>query len=282
MDARMGTLYEEHLLLGASFLPNESTGLLAVRSYPCEGEKDLGEALLGAVVADLTGTTYALLSGDAAPDLARSALAGRPLSVGDASFEAVLRGDGSVLGAPLVLRTGDHEHVLLDPTPRGEATTAWLELVRGAGGDEGPLRDCSLEDACGMLVPLLCAGDGAGRVVSDYLVRTGARLPRTGEVASVLLDAIPALVARVPVIDAEAYLLLVPAPSARAIWRSLLSFAEVSPVGVEAVRELFASRLPWAAALSAPGPVALGRAELEGWGIVRAGDDFVGARGLAS
>ena len=282
MGARMGALYEEHLLLGASFLPNDSTGLLAVRSYPCEGEKDLGEALRGAVVADLTGATYALLSGDVAPNLARSALAGRPLSVGEASFEAVLRGDGCVLGAPLVLRTGDHEHVLLDPTPRGEAAVAWLELVRGAGGDEGPLRDCSLEDASGMLVPLLCVGDGAGRVASDYLVRTGARLPRPGEVASVRLDAIPALAARVPVVEAEAYLLLVPAPSARAIWRSLLSFTEVSPVGVEAVRELFASRLPWAAALSAPGPVALGRAELEGWGIVRSGDDFVGARGLAS
>lgn len=280
MGARMGALYEEHLLLGARFLPNESTGLLAVRSYPCEGEKDLDEALFGAVVADLTGTTYALLSGDAAPDLARSALAGRPLSVGEASFEAVLRGDGSVLGAPLVLRTGDHEHVLVDPTPRGEAAVAWLELVRGAGGDEGPLRDCALEDASGMLVPLLCAGKGAGSVVSDYLSQ--ARLPRAGEVASVRLDAIPALLAHVPVAGCEAYLLLVPAPSSRAIWRSLLSFAEVSPVGVEAVRELLARSLPWAAALSAEGPVALGRAELEGWGIVRDGDDFVGARGLAS
>ena len=48
------------------------------------------------------------------------------------------------------------------------------------------------------------------------------------------------------------------------------------------VRELLARSLPWAAALSAEGPVALGRAELEGWGIVRDGDDFVGARGLAS
>ena len=45
MGARMGALYEEHLLLGASFLPNDSTGLLAVRSYPCEGEKDLGEGV---------------------------------------------------------------------------------------------------------------------------------------------------------------------------------------------------------------------------------------------
>lgn len=161
MGARMGILYEEHLLLGARFRASESTGLLAVSSYPCEGEKDLGEALVGAVVADLTGTTYLLLSGDRAPELARAALAGGPLAVGEASFEALLRGDGRVLGAPLVLRTGDHEHVLLDPTPRGEVGAAWLEYVRGAGGDEGPLAASSVEDASGMLVPLLCAG---GRV----------------------------------------------------------------------------------------------------------------------
>ena len=281
MGARMGILYEEHLLLGARFRASESTGLLAVSSYPCEGEKDLGEALVGAVVADLTGTTYLLLSGDRAPELARAALAGGPLAVGEASFEALLRGDGRVLGAPLVLRTGDHEHVLLDPTPRGEVGAAWLEYVRGAGGDEGPLAASSVEDASGMLVPLLCAGAASGRVVSDYLRRTGARLPRPGEVASLMLDAIPAIVARVPAPADEAYLLLVPAASARVIWRSLLSFSEVSPVGVDAVRVL-AGRLPWSARLGEGGPAAMGREELEGWGLVRAGDDFVGARGLAS
>lgn len=282
MVARMGALYEEHLLLGASLSPCEPTGLLAVRSYPCEGERGLEEALGGAVIADLTGSAYLLVSGDASPDLAAAALAGRPLEVGQASFEAMLRGDGRVLAAPLVLRTGDHEHVVLDPSPRGEVIAAWLEVIRGAGGDAGPLGSSSVEDASGMLVPLLCAGDGAGRVVSDYLRRPGAGLPGPGKVVATQLDSIAAIVARMPVSAVEAYLLLVPAPSARVIWRSLLSFAEVSPVGIEAVRELGTRWLPWSAALGDEGPVALDRASLERWGLIRPGERFVGARGLAS
>lgn len=280
MSQGLGALYGEHLLLGAS-LSQAVEGLPpAVGSYA--GEKDLAHVREGAILSDLTGTTYLLLSGDAAPALFSSVFAGDEPAVGEARFGAVLSGSGEVISVPLALRTGDHEHVMLDPTPRGEALSAWVRFVASAERDgHAPYRGASVEDASGMLVPLLLAGAASRRVLGDYLRTPGEALPGAGEVRSVHLDAIPAIAARVPAPGPEAWLLLVPYRSARVLWRSLLSFTEVAPVGAHAVVALFRELLPWSAALAPEGPRGIGRAGLEGWGLVRAGSDFVGARSLA-
>ena len=56
-----GELYEEHLTLGVSFDRAEDTGLAYPASYAREQPLDL--ALEGAVILDLTGATYRLVSG---------------------------------------------------------------------------------------------------------------------------------------------------------------------------------------------------------------------------
>ncbi|WP_273396320.1 hypothetical protein [Thermophilibacter mediterraneus] len=276
MSARMGALYEEHVILGASFEEGPLAGALAVSSYA--GEKDLGPSLGGAVVSDLTGTTYQLLSGPSAPELAEAALAGRRLAVGEAAFEAVLTGEGRLVAAPLALRTGDHEYVLCDPEPEGAAAVAWVGFLSGVERDGyAPYEGSALEDASRMLVPILLAGERSRAVLSDYVRTAGESLPGPGRVASLHLDAIPALVARVPARGPEAWLLLVPARSARVLWRSLLSFTEVEPVGTRAARELWARARPLPAG---PPRVPAPRAELARLGLVRADGGFVGERAL--
>lgn len=272
-----GVLHEEHVLLGASFEESAVTGGPLVLAYA--GEKNLDELLPGAVLSDLTGSAYLLVSGTSSQALFSSAAAGRPLAVGEAAFEAVLTGEGRLLAVPLTLRSGDHEHVLLDPTPRGAALAAWMDFLSRMEQDGyAPYADASVEDASEMLVPLLLAGGRSRDVLSDYVRTAGEAPPREGEVRALHLDAIPALVARVPGPGPETWLLLVPAQRARVIWRSLLSFGEVSPVGARAARHLLADRRPWAGSLPAEGPVAVPRAELERWGVLREGSDFVGAR----
>ena len=272
-----GVLYEEHVLLGASFEESAVTGGPLVIAYA--GEKNLEELLPGAVVADLTGTAYLLVSGASSQALSAAATAGRPLAVGEAAFEAVLTGEGRLLSVPLALRSGDHEHVLLDPTPRGSALTAWLGFLSSMEQDGyAPYAQTSVEDASEMLVPLLLSGERSRDVLSDYVRTAGEALPREGEVSAVHLDAIPALVTRVPGPGPKTWLLLVPAQRARVIWRSLLSFTEVAPAGTCAARRLLAEGRPWASSLPAEGPVSVPRAELERWGVLREGSDFVGAR----
>ncbi len=275
-----GVLYQEHVLLGAAFGEPAAAPAAPVDSYPIEG--DLPEFLSGAVLADLTGTAYVLVSGESAPELFCAASAGRGLAVGEAAFGAVLTGEGRLLSAPLALRSGDHELVFVDPTPRGAALAAWLAFLAGTERDGvAPFANATVEDASGMLVPLLLAGERSEAVLSDYVRTEGERLPSEGEVAALHLDAIPALVTRVPGASVPMWLALVPAARARAVWRSLLSFTEVTPVGTRAAATLFSDGRPWSDALASDeGPADVSRSDLAAWGLVRDADDFVGARSL--
>lgn len=276
---RMGALHGEHVLLGARFASTEGAEALHVSSY--EREAPVAEGLEGALLSDLTGRTYLLVSGEAVESLGRAVLAGRRLGVGEAAFEAVLTGDGSVCSVPLTLRTGDTELVLLDPSGRGAALEGWVRFVAGVSQDgSAPFAGTSVDDASGMLVPLLLAGGAAEAVLADY-VAAPTDLPAAGRVSSLHLDAIPAVVARLPRAgsSAPAFLVLVPPANARAIWRSLLSFREVSPVGAEAVRAL-AEGLPWGGLLAAAGPARATADELALWGLLRPDGGYIGERGL--
>lgn len=278
-ETRAGVLHEEHALLGASFVPSETTGLLAVRSYAheTEGAPAAGEAWL----TDLTGATYLLVSGSDAEPLAYAAFAGKRLPVGECAFSATLSGDGSLLSTPLVARCGDMEFVVIDPTSRGEALSAWTGLLARAESDgvrAFPL--VSTCDASDMLVPLALCGPAAVHVLSDYL--HGASLPAPGQVRQLRLDAIDVVVVRpgAPLAQ-DGLVVLVPPARARVLWRSLLSFTEVSPVGVPALAAFLAGALPWGELLRGAGPERVGRDRLARWGLVRDGGDFVGGRALS-
>lgn len=253
--------------------------MLRVDEYAAEGALNTREALL----ADLTGCTYLLVSGANAPAFSELALAGDALGVGDARFEAVLTGDGALLGAPLAIRTGDHETVVIDSTRVHESVGAWVEYLaqaRDARGIEA-FPEVEVEDASEMLVPLLLLGELAREVLLDYL-HNGDELPEPGTTRQLRLDAITCVVTSLDLPqETPAFLLLVPPGSARILWRSLLSFTEVTPVGHRALSSLLSRILPWGSVLDGSGPARVSREQLEDWGIVREGADFVGGRGLA-
>lgn len=275
---RMGVLHGEHVLLGATFSPSAHTGILGVSTYP----NPVDPASDGAFLADLTGCAYLLASGQDTASFCGAALAGRRLGVGESAFEAALTGDGRLLAAPLVIRTGDTEFVIVDATRPSDCLAPWLEFVAGAReGGVSAFPSVRLEEASAMLVPLLLFGRSATAVLLDY-VRDGERLPEPGSVAQLRLDAIPSVVAslEMPLVN-SAYLVLVPPAFARVLWRSLLSFTEVAPVGLETLRSMLDAALPWAALLDGSGPVEVSRELLASWGIVRDDTDFVGGRQLA-
>ena len=273
---RAGALHAEHELLGARFADGGETGFALVERYANESA-DGAAALL----ADLTGATYLLLSGAGAGALASTALAGRPLAVGECVFEAVLAGDGALVSVPLALRTGDDEIVLLDPSPRGPVLSGWLGFLCGSVAEGDPaLAGVRLDAAADMLVCLALFGPGAARVLSDY-VRDPSELPGPGRVRQVGLDAIGCMVARPQLPARDAYLLFVPPAAARRLWRSLLSFTEVEPVGHAELRARLGA-LPWGGLLAGTDAVRADAALLAGQGLVRDGGDFVGARGLGA
>lgn len=278
--AGRGALFEEHVLLGASF--EDADGEKPARAAAYLGEDAAGALDDGAVLCDLSGSCYLLASGAVGCGLASAALACELPAVGECAFGACLAGDGALVGVPLLLRTGTDELVVLDATERAPVLEGWLTFLAGIEAQGvRPYDGASLEDAHGSLVPLLLAGPAAARVLEDYLAE-GATLPAAGRVAQLSLDRIGALVAHVRLGRAaeDAYLVFVPGPLARVLWRSLLSFTEVSPIGHAALRGLCARLLPWGELTGSAGQVVPTRRQLVDWGLLRVDDGFVGARAL--
>jgi aminomethyltransferase len=85
---------------------------------------------------------------------------------------------------------------------------------------------------------------------------------------------------RLDLLDQPCYAILVPPAFARILWRSLLSFESVRPLGTEGLSGLATAALPWAESLRDEGRIRLDAELLLAHGLVRGANDFVGARGL--
>ena len=271
-----GILRTEHEYLGAIFDDESSTPF----SYP--GTAQLSHAGEGAFLVDLSGLAYALVTGAEAEQLCNSAFTAEPLKVGECGFEPALTGDGGLASISFVSRTGDNEYVLLDASARGELMLTWLGFLAKIEQDGyAPYANTTVEDAADTLVPLLLAGAQARTVLSDY-VSSPSELPVAGCVASLRLDSIPAVVASMPGCPQglDAYVVFVPEGSARILWRSFLSFQQVSPAGSQMLLALLESWFEWMPRIADSDLIRINADELRQWGLLRGGQDFVGARAL--
>ena len=275
----MGTLYQEHVLLGATFEPSSEGDVMRVESYPSETRTyEKGRAYL----CDLTGSTYKLVSGAAAQPLVEAVFCGKKLQVGECSWECALTAEGAATSVSLVARTGDNEYVIVDPTPRGDVVSAWIGFIAGIEQNGySPYAGTTIEDAGGMLTPLLLAGDAARTVLCDYVGHV-RDLPAPGEVRSIHLDKISAVVAGVPLPGQSmpCYLVLIPPAKAVTLWRSFLSFNETAPLGSAALVRNVNALLPWGESLGTMDQVKPGTEPLRAWGLLRSTPDFVGSRSL--
>lgn len=279
MPGVVGPLYEEHLLLGATF---ERTELGALRTVAYGASEPVAETLEdGSLLADASGMRMLLASGDPVAAFGEAAFAAEPLAVGRAGFSPVFLGDGAVASIPLAARTGDHELLAFDASPRGGVLSAWLTFVASIEqGGFRPYEGLEVEDVSHGLVPLVLWGNDSPRVLGDYVGGAGA-LPRAGRVANLMLDGhIPVVACAVELGGAPLYMMLVPPDFARVLWRSLLSFRGVRPTGLAELWDAARERVPWLEAMQKPDRVRLERADLLEWGLIRPSADFIGGRAL--
>lgn len=275
----VGPLYEEHLLLGATF---ERTELGALRTVAYAASEPVAETLEdGTLLADASGMRMLLASGDPVAAFGEAAFAAEPLAVGRAGFSPVFLGDGAVASIPLTARTGDHELLAFDASPRAGVLSAWLTFVASIEqGGFRPYQGLEVQDVSHDLVPLVLWGNDAPRVLGDYVGGAGA-LPREGRVANLMLDGhIPVVACAVELDGAPLYVLLVPPNFARVLWRSLLSFRGVRPTGLAELWDAARAKVPWLEAMQKPDRVRLDRPDLLEWGLIRPSADFIGGRAL--
>ena len=270
-------LFDEHLLLGGVFEDEEP--LLALPARYGSADEERAALGVGCGLSDLAGMSVLLVSGAAAENFMNAACAGKPLTVGECSFGAVVTGDGSVAAVPLVARTGDEEYLLVDPTEQGLALMPWLTFLAGIDSDGfRPFEGVSVSDVSTALHPLLLWGPQAPHVLSDYTPK-GA-LPERGTVENLALDRIVSLVAAPVCGDMPCYLLLVPPQRARALWRSFLSFTVVGPVGLDALSSHARDALGWLSNLVRADEPDLDHRALVHHGLARPDGGYVGERAL--
>ncbi len=275
----VGPLYEEHLLLGATF---ERTELGALRTVAYGASAPVAESLEdGTLLADATGMRMLLASGDPVAAFGEAAFAAEPLAVGHAGFSPVFLGDGAVASIPLAARTGDHELLAFDASPRAGVLSAWFTFVASIEQNGfRPYEGLEVQDVSRDLVPLVLWGNDAASVLGDY-VDGDSSLPRADHVANLMLDGhIPVVTCAVSLGGAPLYVLLVPPSFARVLWRSLLSFTGVRPTGLAELCDAASASAPWLDALQKPDRVRFERANLLEWGLIRPSADFIGGRAL--
>jgi len=275
-EQKRSILHTELEYLGAQFSTLTEGFNLAQSFY---GEKPLEEALKDCALIDLSGIGYTLVSGTAAQNFVEAVFAGKQLEIGETSFECALTGDGSLSSIGLLARSGQNEYVVLDASERSLVLDEWLSIIASVEQNGvAPYAEVSLEDATPLLTPLLLAGKKAKKVLMDYLGEQ--RLPEDSKLCNLMLDqTIPALVANVSTKKVPAYLVMVPPVHTVILFRSLLSFEMVHPLGHKQLIEGLTTYLPWFSELASNTKVVVAKDKLESWGLLRASDDFIGARG---
>ena len=275
-EQKRSILHTELEYLGAQFSTSTEGFNLAQSFY---GEKPLEEALKDCALVDLSGISYTLVSGAVAQNFVEAVFAGKQLEVGETSFECALTGDGSLSSIGLLARSGQNEYVALDASERSLVLEEWLSIIASVEQNGvAPYAEVSLEDATPLLTPLLLAGKKAKKVLMDYLGEQ--QLPEDSKLCNLMLDqTIPALVANVSTKKVPAYLVMVPPVHTVILFRSLLSFEMVHPLGHKQLIEGLKTYLPWFSELASNTKVVVAKDKLEGWGLLRASDDFIGARG---
>ena len=275
-EQKRSILHTELEYLGAQFSTSTEGFNLAQSFY---GEKPLEEALRDCALVDLSGISYTLISGAVAQNFVEAVFAGKQLEVGETSFECTLTGDGSLSSIGLLARSGQNEYVVLDASERSLVLEEWLSIIASVEQNGvAPYVEVSLEDATPLLTPLLLAGKKAKKVLMDYLGEQ--QLPEDSKLCNLMLDqTIPALVANVSTKKVPAYLVMVPPVHTVILFRSLLSFEMVYPLGHKQLIEGLTTYLPWFSELASNTKVVVAKDKLEGWGLLRASDDFIGARG---
>ena len=275
-EQKRSILHTELEYLGAQFSTSTEGFNLAQSFY---GEKPFEEALKDCALVDLSGISYTLVSGTVAQNFVEAVFAGEQLEVGETSFECTLTGDGSLSSIGLLARSGQNEYVVLDASERSLVLEEWLSIIASVEQNGvAPYAEVSLEDATPLLTPLLLAGKKAKKVLMDYLGEQ--QLPEDSKLCNLMLDqTIPALIANVSTKKVPAYLVMVPPVHTVILFRSLLSFETVHPLGHKQLIEGLKTYLPWFSELASNTKVVVAKDKLEGWGLLRASDDFIGARG---
>ncbi|MCL2024572.1 MAG: glycine cleavage system aminomethyltransferase GcvT [Coriobacteriia bacterium] len=218
-------LYDEHIALGARMV--EFAGYEMPLQYTSLIEEH-NATRTSAGLFDVSHMAQFRISGEGAyaflqrlltNDLARIA------DVGAAQYTLMLDDEGGILDDLIVYHTGA-EYMIIANAANRVIDLAWL---RNHAPD-----DVEIVDESDRTALLALQGPEALRILSELIGEEFEPPARFHLVAAMLDERIPALVARTGYTGEDGVELIVRADDAATLWRALLSFPEVTPVGLGA------------------------------------------------
>ena len=250
-----------------------------------EGDGEWNAPIEGCALADMSDLSSILIGGEGARSFASTVFSAAAPMPGSCAFALALSGDGTVIAPALIGGIDAEDFIVWVPGGLAEGLRAWLEAMRALkgmpaedGSRESLWPEVELDDPVSGLVTLAIEGPEARVVLDDYLA-DDTELPRAGALARLELDRIVTTCVGLPWPE-DAWLVILPSPAAPVIWRSLLSFPQVTPVGTPVIwGRLVEDREGLKAYLEAPiRPFAPKELGLEG--LLRPEGGFIGARAL--
>lgn len=274
MNETAWQLKPEHEVLGARFLQDRNI----VKSYS-NTQLEIAGLKNSCGIFDLSFCHMYLISGADAIRFASTCFAGKKLDVGECCLTTALTGTSEIIDAPMLMRTGDFEFLVLSFSNNFQALGAWM-LWMGKLENEGvrAFPRLNIEDQTASLTTLYLAGPDSMNILSDYISKN-TLLPADGRVDSMQLDKAPAIVARLDVVDNPGFILMLPPAMARIFWRSFLSFNSLEPCGKDAVLT-YLKDSAWGELMALDDFKDKDTSQLLNTELIRGEGDFVGARGL--
>jgi glycine cleavage system T protein (aminomethyltransferase) len=216
-------LYEEHLALGAHMTPFKGWEMPAQYSGIIEEHQAVRDS---AGVFDLCYAAELRVFGFSAFDFLQRMLTNDLHAIaelGQAQHTLMLDDDGHIIDDPVVYHTGDLEYMIVADGGGRETDLAWLV--------EHAPKDLEIADESDRTALIALEGPEALRIVSE-LAGEGWQPPARLAIAEAMLGTIPALIARTGCTGEDGVEMVTGARHAAALWRAILSFPEVTPVGL--------------------------------------------------
>jgi len=218
-------LYDEHVALGARMVPFAGWEMPVQYAGIIEEHKAV-RSLAG--VFDVGHMAEFRVFGFEALDYLQGVLTNDLLRIselGHAQYTLMLDDEGHIIDDLIVYHSGDLEYLIIANASNHDVDFAWLSAHAPA--------QIELVDESERTSLIALQGPSALGIVSE-LAGEGWEAPSRFTLCEATLDTVPALIARTGYTGEDGVEILTSTSTAPQLWRAILSFPEVSPVGLGA------------------------------------------------
>lgn len=222
---RRTPLYEEHVALGARMVPYAGWDMPVQYAGILEEHRAVRSS---AGIFDVSHMAEYRVFGFGAFDFLQGLLTNdlhKIAELGAGQYTLMLDEDGGIIDDLIVYHTGDLEYLIIANAGNRETDFEWIQ-------SHAP-EDLEVVDESDRTALIALQGPQALRILGE-LAEKGWEAPARFHVTEAVLDSVPVLVARTGYTGEDGVEIVSRASDAPALWRALLSFAEVTPAGLGA------------------------------------------------